>query len=187
MDDGFAFRSGALDRAAHLRGGDGARQDATARSQVFWRGKLLIDGDGVPLLVGLDHPALADCRDAPAFIGLGPDGPRFAADLALWTPHEDAETIGQFTDASSQVHPAFPGASFAEIRGLMTGLTELDGECVATGRALLGWHTTHRFCSNCGAESHVEQSGWQRKCPVCGTSHFPRTDPVVIMAITRGD
>jgi NAD+ diphosphatase len=26
-----------------------------------------------------------------------------------------------------------------------------------------------------------------RKCPQCGTLHFPRTDPVVIMAITRGD
>ena len=65
--------------------------------------------DGQPVLADLDHPALADCRDAPAFIGLTPDGPRFAADLGLWVPHEDAETIGQFTDASNQLHPAFPG------------------------------------------------------------------------------
>lgn len=30
-------------------------------------------------------------------------------------------------------------------------------------------------------------SGWQRSCPSCGTQHFPRTDPVVIMLITRGN
>ena len=30
-------------------------------------------------------------------------------------------------------------------------------------------------------------AGWQRNCPACGTSHFPRTDPVVIMLITHGN
>jgi NAD+ diphosphatase len=187
LDETFAFRSGQLDRAASLRASDAARQDARARTLIFWRGKLLTSGDGQPVLAELTHPALADSRELPAFIGLTPDGPRFAADLSLWVPHEDAETIGQFTDASNQPHPAFAGASFAEIRGLMTGLSELDGECVATSRALLGWHSAHRYCSNCGAATAVELSGWQRKCPACGTTHFPRTDPVVIMAITRGD
>jgi NAD+ diphosphatase len=27
--------------------------------------------------------------------------------------------------------------------------------------------------------------GWQRNCPACGAHHFPRTDPVVIMLVTR--
>lgn len=31
------------------------------------------------------------------------------------------------------------------------------------------------------------QAGWQRTCPSCHAHHFPRTDPVVIMLITRGD
>ena len=154
---------------------------------MFWHGKLLVDADNRPVLVGLDHPALGDCRDSPVFLGLGAGGPRFAADLVLWQPHEDAATIGQFTDASHQIHPAFPEARLVEIRGVMAGLSLLDGECVAVGRALHGWHTTHRFCANCGEASRTELSGWQRTCPACGTHHFPRTDPVVIMAITRGD
>ncbi len=187
MDNIFAFQSGALDRAAQLRVGLAAQQDARARTHLFWRGKLLAGDDNHPILVALDHPALTDCRDAPVFLGLTPDGPRFAADLALWQPHEDAATIGQFTDPSSQPHPAFPAAGFAEIRGLMPTLSPLDGECIATARALLGWHATHRFCGNCGAPSTPGHAGWQRKCPVCGTVHFPRTDPVVIMVITRGD
>jgi NAD+ diphosphatase len=187
LDYAFAFHPGELDRAAQLRAGDTARQDGRARTLVFWRGKLLADAEGRPVLVPLDHPALSDSREAPIFVGLTPDGPRFAVDLPLWTPFEDATTIGQFIDQSEQVHPGFPDARFVEIRGLMPSLSRLDGECVATGKALLQWHAAHRFCANCGTPSGVESSGWVRKCPQCGTQHFPRTDPVVIMVITHGD
>jgi len=162
-------------------------RDERALTHVFWRGKLLADADGRPALVGLDQVATEECREGPVFVGRTAEGPRFAADLSLWEPFQDAETIGQFTDASRQLHPAFPQAYFAEVRGLMAGLSALDGECIATARALISWHSTHRFCSNCGTETVVERLGWERKCPACGTHHFPRTDPVVIMAITRGD
>lgn len=187
MDFGFAFRPGELDRAAQLRTANEARDDARARTLVFWRGKLLADGDGRPAMVSLDHPALADGREPPVFVGLTPEGPLFAADLPLWSPIEDATTIGQFIDQTQQGHPGFPDAKFVEIRGLMPTLSRLEGESVATGRALIGWHAAHRFCANCGTASAVESTGWVRKCPQCGTQHFPRTDPVVIMAITRGD
>lgn len=187
MDYSYSFRPGGLDRAAGLRAADTAHRDDLARSYVFWRGKLLVDANSQPVLIPLDHPALTDCRDAPVFLGITVAGPHFAADLAQWQPAEDVATIGQFTDASHQVHPAFPEAQFVEVRSLMPTFSDLDGECIATGRALLGWHATHRFCANCGAPSRVELSGWQRKCPACGSQHFPRTDPVVIMAITRGD
>lgn len=187
MQFSHAFQPGGLDRAAPLRAGDTARNDVQARCLVFWRGKLLVDANDHPLPVMLDHPALADCREPPVFLGLTPDGPRFAADLVLFTPHEDAATIGQFTDQTAQVHPGFPDARMVEIRGLMPTLTLIEGECIATGRAILGWHATHRFCANCGSPSAPELSGWQRKCAQCGTQHFPRTDPVVIMAITSGD
>jgi NAD+ diphosphatase len=33
----------------------------------------------------------------------------------------------------------------------------------------------------------MAQGGWQRSCPTCGAQHFPRTDPVVIMLVTRGN
>lgn len=187
MEYAYAFHPGELDRAASLRSGVAARQDLRARTLVFWKGKLLVDAEGRPAKVELGHAALSDSREAPIFVGLTPGGPLFAADIALWTPVEDATTIGQFVDQSQQVHPGFPGAKFVEIRGLMPTLSRLDGECIATGKAILQWHSSHRFCSNCGAASAVESSGWVRKCPQCGTQHFPRTDPVVIMVITRGD
>ena len=182
-----AFRFGGLDRAAHLRADESQAAHPDARCYVFWRGKLLVDPQSQPVLAPLAHSALTQGRDAPLFVGLMDGVPRFAADLTFWAPPEDAATIGQFVDTSRQLHPDFPDAHFAEVRALMTALTALDGEGVATARALIGWHGTHRFCANCGAESRVELRGWQRRCPQCASQHFPRTDPVVIMAITRND
>jgi NAD+ diphosphatase len=69
----------------------------------------------------------------------------------------------------------------------MTWLTPRDAELAATGKAILGWHDTHRFCARCGQATEVSQAGWQRVCPSCKGAHFPRTDPVVIMLITSGN
>jgi len=53
--------------------------------------------------------------------------------------------------------------------------------------ALLNWHRSHRYCANCGAPTLVKEGGYARRCPRCHTTHFPRTDPVVIMTVEHGD
>ena len=58
---------------------------------------------------------------------------------------------------------------------------------LAEAKAMLHWHARHRFCSNCGAPSALVEAGWRRDCPVCKATHFPRTDPVVIMLAVDGD
>jgi NAD+ diphosphatase len=58
---------------------------------------------------------------------------------------------------------------------------------LAEAKAMIGWHTKHRFCSNCGTPTQVVQGGWRRDCPSCHTLHFPRTDPVVIMLVIAGE
>jgi NAD+ diphosphatase len=57
----------------------------------------------------------------------------------------------------------------------------------ATARSLVDWHSRHRFCANCGNETGVFRAGWGRVCPACGTEHFPRVDPVVIMLAQHGE
>lgn len=69
----------------------------------------------------------------------------------------------------------------------MTRLDPVAAELMATARALVLWHRSHRFCSACGGRSAPVEAGWRRACPDCGTSHFPRSDPVVIMLVTRGN
>jgi NAD+ diphosphatase len=58
---------------------------------------------------------------------------------------------------------------------------------LAEAKAMLHWHTRHRFCSNCGAATYIKEAGWKRACPACKAEHFPRTDPVVIMLAVRGN
>jgi NAD+ diphosphatase len=58
---------------------------------------------------------------------------------------------------------------------------------LAEAKALLHWHVRHRFCSHCGAATQLTQGGWRRDCPSCASTHFPRTDPVVIMLASDGD
>ncbi|AWN44416.1 NAD(+) diphosphatase [Methylobacterium durans] len=58
---------------------------------------------------------------------------------------------------------------------------------LATAKSLLAWHARNGFCAHCGSPSLPAAGGFRRDCPACGTHHFPRTDPVVIMLVRRGD
>jgi NAD+ diphosphatase len=69
----------------------------------------------------------------------------------------------------------------------MTRLPAREAEAVATARALLHWHDRHRFCAACGGPTRMVEAGWRRDCPACAAQHFPRTDPVVIMLVARGN
>ena len=62
-----------------------------------------------------------------------------------------------------------------------------DAAILAHARGLMHWRTHHRFCANCGAEAEPRSAGNTTLCPACGTQHFPRTDPAVIMLVMRGD
>ena len=185
------FGGSALDRAAHLRGDiTPTLADTTARCIVLWRGKLLLDGEGSGLArVTMDHAILQDASDMRLFLGSGEHGPVFAAELAHWAPDlGDSADFGAFPDPSVQHHPSMPAAAhFAELRVIMTTLSARDAELAATARSVLMWHESHRFCSACGVKSDAVDAGWRRTCPDCGTFHFPRTDPVVIMLILSGD
>ena len=189
------FGGSGLDRAAELRGDipalAAAMQDARTRTILLWKGKpLLVDEGGTRSLarLPLDHPILKDAQVPPILLGREDGAVRFAHDISGWLPEEDTSEVGAFIDKSEQRHPTTPDThSFAELRAVMSVLSPRDAELAATAKAIFGWHETHGFCARCGAQSDVMQAGWQRVCQACGGSHFPRTDPVVIMLITRGN
>lgn len=73
---------------------------------------------------------------------------------------------------------------------LMTALTAMpaaDAALYGIARSLIDWHVRHGFCANCGQPTAIARAGWARACAACGAQHFPRTDPVVIMAVEQGD
>lgn len=76
-----------------------------------------------------------------------------------------------------------------DLRGLaVEGLLPTDElALLAQARSIVHWHERHRFCANCGMATEVKDAGYRRRCPACSAEHFPRTDPVVIMAVRHGD
>ena len=189
------FGGSALDRAGEIRNDPqalaAARSDPLARAILFWRGKPLIHRGRPASLVRLpmDHPVLLDAEEETMLIGREEGAARFGFDLSGWIPEGiDPNALGSFLDPSEQVHPALPDdMAFVELRRIMTWLNPRDAELAATGKAIQGWHDTHKHCACCGAPTRMAHAGWQRNCPACNASHFPRTDPVVIMLITHGN
>lgn len=79
------------------------------------------------------------------------------------------------------------GAEFSETRAVALSLSPPEAGIVAHARALLDWHRRHRFCASCGGTTQPRRAGSMRKCDSCAAEHFPRTDPVAIMVVWRGD
>ncbi len=52
---------------------------------------------------------------------------------------------------------------------------------------LAEWRRATRFCPRCAGALSSRAAGHELVCQDCGRSQFPRTDPAVIMAITRGE
>ncbi|CAA9417621.1 MAG: NADH pyrophosphatase, decaps 5'-NAD modified RNA [uncultured Rubellimicrobium sp.] len=172
--ESVTFGGSGLDRAAELRGDPAAlaalRGREGARIVLLRRGELLVEGgEEAPRLarLGLSDP-LAEGGEA-VFLGREGDGE------GVWAMEVPGEAV------------AGEGRRWGELRSVMAGLSPRDAELAAMAKAVGGWHESHGFCAGCGARSVISQGGWRRDCPACGRQHFPRTDPVVIMLVTRGN
>lgn len=73
------------------------------------------------------------------------------------------------------------------LNDMLARMPASEAASYAAARSLVDWHARHRFCSACGTATELHRAGWARHCPNCGTEHFPRTDPVVIMLAECGD
>ncbi len=160
----FSFGAPRHDRdAARRTDADGLEQawsDPTSRVLVVAAGTVATDGAGLRWL----PPGQAPSGDR-VYLGHA-DG---ASYLAVLVDHVPAELV--------------PRSVRAVAADLDTG-EGLAGGLLVHAVGLANWHATHRFCSRCGAVTQVTEAGHTRTCPTCGATHFPRTDPAVIMLVT---
>lgn len=175
------FAGSPLDRCENLRRDKSAIRALELSERAlflpFWRGQIFMMSDGSPAL--LQHKALDYLNVLePHAVFLGTHGktgqPWFTCSL------DDTKDSGD----------DFPLAGLGEwtdLRAAAPLLNASDLAIVGRATALLGWHKRHRFCANCGKLTVATEGGIKRECPDCGTEHFPRTDPVVIMLAVRGD
>lgn len=124
-----------------------------------------------------------------AVVGVRGDSVECDAGIPLLTPRANVEPQ-IFLGVDPQGLPWFAGfagetANCEPLRSLMLA-GQVDHGVVAIlaqARSVVHWHERHGFCSACGAKSEMRDAGYRRHCTACGTDHFPRTDPVVIMAV----
>ncbi len=175
-----AFISNTLDRAAHLRFNDeklfALENKSDSRAYVIYRDSLVMkkDGDNVRALLSIDEAIKFGANPGTIFLGLRDGAAVFGMGIS---PDASEKLIGRDDVAVS------------ELRGMaMQGVVPPDQlSAIAQAKSMVSWHQRHGFCANCGAKSSMAEGGWKRVCPSCKTEHFPRTDPVVIMLVEKGD
>ena len=174
-----AYTGSPLDRAGHLRDdADWIGTRLADRQSLFvpvWRARTLVQGGeqgAGPQAVYLSNEAAGALRMAGgpwAFLGLLAGQAVFAVDISAV---EDPlpllpEAMGQFED----------------LRTLAGALPANDAAVLAHARGLMHWRVRHRFCGVCGGACEPRSAGHATVCAQCGTQHFPRTDPAVIMLV----
>jgi NAD+ diphosphatase len=179
MQSLIPFSGNPLDRGANLR-----RDEAWVEEQLrsdkgrylpVWRLNPLAREGEQSRLEWLDASVCAHLTDGaePLLLGLRDDVPHFAVDLSDLA--DPASVLG------------LDEATFADARRIAVSLPEGEAGILAQARALLEWHSRHRFCGSCGAPTGVCAGGAMRRCERCGAEHFPGPHAVVIMVVWRGD
>ena len=179
------FSGNPLDRAGNRRGDTAwlasARASTRARVLPLWKLQpLLFSPQGVPetcahlgFIDGTLASGLGGADAIEVFLGLQGEEAFFTRDIsALPDPLAAAlANYGHFRDARSA-----------------TGLLDSgESAILAQAKAMIDWHNRHRFCAHCGEPTIISDAGYRRVCGNCRAEHFPRTDPAVIMLVTRGD
>jgi NAD+ diphosphatase len=77
-----------------------------------------------------------------------------------------------------------PDESYAGLREIGGVLDDREAGIAVNVIGLANWHAVHTHCANCGAHTEVVDAGHVRRCPECGLSHFPRSDPAIIVLVT---
>lgn len=82
--------------------------------------------------------------------------------------------------------PVNPGQLWSSLREIGASGDELEASLLATAVGLQQWHHRHPRCPLCGGATEESAAGWTRSCPQDQSTHFPRTDPAVIMLVHDG-
>ena len=135
---------------------------------------LRVNGGAMTALLPLSDLGRASARHEQAFLGTLEGRPVFAALL-------DAGSVETF-----RADAAFIAVDLRSI-AVQALVPENELGALAEAKALLFWHSRHRFCPNCGCPTVLSSAGFRRDCAACKTQHFPRTDPVAIMLVYRED
>ncbi len=106
-------------------------------------------------------------------------------------PEGDRLLLGRVGDAVYFLVLAIPGMlgdrAAMSLRELFGGLEAWEASLAVHAVGVANWHRAHPRCARCGGLTEIVGGGESRRCLDCGSSHFPRTDPAVIMLVVDDD
>lgn len=172
---------GVLDRAAHLRKDEAALASMLAGPDTLvvatWRHKNLVATAGEPRPVLLTVAELAELLPRsghPVWLGMLGERPCFAVRL----PDGD-DVPGQ---------PPLRGrGDFVDLRVSGSFLSPSEADLLVYARGMLLWQRNHAYCGRCGGALRPAEGGHVGVCSLCEQRSFPRSDPAVMVLITRGE
>ena len=179
MNPRFYFDHVIMERAAHLR--RDKPEELISESKEFkyiptWRDKNLVRASRRPsaVILGSEEAVwLKENATLTIFLGLDGGTAYFGLDISQL---ENPSTVELPVDSH-----------FEDLRGLATAIDSKTAGYLAYARALAHWNRSYLYCGRCGTATEVRKFGHERLCTSksCGFSHFPRTDPAVIMLVTH--
>ncbi len=143
-----------------------------AKLMALWKGQPLLDGQEPLKLLWLNMVALSEFGpNTPlCLLGFRDDVPYFAVD-------------GSAVGGSPETAPMADLGTYEQIRAVAGKMDREELAIYGQAYWLLDWHRRHQFCAKCGSASKMHKGGTMRKCDICETEHFPRTDPVAIVLV----
>jgi len=178
------YAGGILDRAAKLREDDdwisaALVSDAAMAVVVHNDQNLVTRGDrredarAAVLPLSTVRERVMTNGGSWVFLGLDGEVPMFGVDVS--------------TELIAEVREIHEAGEFDDLRRVGSLVPPAEAAMLAYARAMITWHKRHRFCTACGSPMESQRAGHLRRCTnaECTAESFPRTDPVVIMLVTR--
>lgn len=164
--DDLVLARATIDRAAAHRSDESWLREARAadgsRFVHVHEGAALMLGDSLVLTAtDVDDDALV------SLLGVDEDENAY-----FCIHHEDRDSVAHVE-----------GAQWSDLRMSGSALDATAAGLMVAAVALDNWSRAHRHCPKCGGGLESREAGWSRRCPNDGLSHFPRTDPAVIVLV----
>ena len=175
------FTTTDMNRMVHFRKDDAQleflREHQSALHVIFSKGRFLIDNKDelVPFLFRTE-----ELRDFQShirhniFLGKREQSYLFASELT------NVSVVQELLDSSTTLQG---------LRATGEELKAQDATMLSYAKAMFHWHQANQFCGTCGSKTRVSQGGHCRVCrnSACNTTHFPRTDPAIIVAVIKDE
>ena len=107
--------------------------------------------------------------------------PSFDVDTTLLGVDESG--VAYFCVHHGELPQDLDQGTWSDLRMAGSNLDAMDAGLMVAAVALDNWSRSHRHCPRCGGSLSWNEAGWSRRCERDETSHFPRTDPAVIVLV----